>query len=114
MSKRYVTLGDGFRVGLGQYVEAWQKIKALPPGTYLPRIPNGNDGSAAEALQQFRDGMHDRINRHIPGYGKGRKWSLAWFWEAKRLASAVNTPRLVVRWAPPEFRKRLADRLEAE
>jgi hypothetical protein len=31
-----------------------------------------------EILGEFRDGVHDRINRHAPGFGAGRKWDSEW------------------------------------
>ena len=111
MSIRYITLGDGRTIGLGKYVEAWKACLALPAATPIGRGIDGWGQTAGEALRDLRAGMDDRINRNIPGFGKGRKWSSDWYWQAWRLARDVNTPRLVVRWAPLEFRARLADRL---
>ena len=112
MSARYVTLGDGRRIGLGAYVAAWARCKQLPGETRVMRCPDGLSGTVGDALRQLRAGMHDRINRHVPGYGVGRKWADGWFWEAKRFSDQINTPRLIVRWAPADFRKRFAERLE--
>jgi hypothetical protein len=109
-----VTLASGRRVSLGSYVDAWRTVRAADPAALFHgapedwfRIPE----PAAVILRQFRTGLHARINRHVPGYGRGRKWSTDWQREAWRTARAVNTPRLVVRWVPTEFRARLADRL---
>jgi hypothetical protein len=111
--KRYVTLGDGRRVGLGTYVKAWRSVldagdKAIIAGS--PRDPR-RSCSREEALHEFREGMDDRINRHIPGFGVGRKWEPNWFWAAWRAARDVNTPRLIVRYVPPDLKARLAHRI---
>lgn len=102
---RYVTLGNGRRVGLASYVAAWRACLAADPAQPIRMDLHGLPGStAADVLRQFRDGLHDRINRHIPGYGVGRKWSPDWQREAIHFAAQVNTPRLVVRYLPKDFR----------
>lgn len=111
--RRYVTLGNGRAVSLGSYVRAWRICRASLPTTLVRECPDGSEGTAGEALRQFRAGMADRINRHVPGYGHGRKWGTDWQAETGRLARAVNSPRLIVRWAPLEFRARLSHRLES-
>lgn len=113
--RKVVTLGDVRRIPLGVYVAAWRLVRAAPPDARFRGSPCGWSGSeetAAEILRQFRAGMDDRINRHVPWHGRGLRWGPDWQSEAARLARAVNTPRLVVRWAPQEFRRRLAHRLE--
>lgn len=115
--RRFVTLGSGRRVTLGAYVRGWRAVKAASPETlYTDSLTGWRDDPtpAGRILAQFRYGMHDRINRHIPGYGVGRKWSPSWYWETWRFARDVNTPRLIVRWAPVEFRQRLAHRLTTD
>jgi Uri superfamily endonuclease len=92
MSKRYVTLPNGKSCGLGKYVSAWRKLRTIDPDT----------------------SMHDRINRHLSGYGKGRKWHHDWQRAAIQTAYAVNTPRLIVRWVPWDLRHRLAHRITRE
>lgn len=113
--RKVVTIGDGRRIPLAVYVAAWRRVRAAPPDTRFRGSPCGWSGveeTAAEILRQFRAGMDDRINRHMPWHGRGRRWEPDWQAEAVRLARAVNTPRLVVRWAPQEFRQRLAHRIE--
>lgn len=113
-SRRAVVLGNGRRVGLGNYVEGWKRAKRAPPGAVFRGSPCGwahVDEDAAEILRQFRAGMHDRINRRLPWFGQGRRWDPNWQAEARRFARQVNTPRLIVRWAPFEFRERFAARL---
>jgi hypothetical protein len=63
-------------------------------------------------LREIRRGIHDRINRRMPGYGVGRKWDYQWQTDAMRTAMAVNTPRLVIyrRNLAPEWRERFAHR----
>lgn len=117
MTNRYVTLGDGRHIPLGAYVAAWRKALDAPADAVFNGSPCGWKGCSEtrnEVVRQFRDGMHDRINRHIPSHGCGRKWSRDWFMQAWRLSRDVNTPRLIVRWAPVEFRARLAHRLETD
>ena len=113
-SKRYITLGCGRRIGLGRYVAAWKQCLVLPPTVWIGPGISGWGQSAGEALRDLRAGLDDRINRNIPGYGKGRKWSSDWYWPMVRAARDVNNPRLVIRWLPPELMKvpRLKDRVE--
>jgi hypothetical protein len=109
---RVITLPGGNKCRLGAYVAAWRTIKTLPAETIIPRW-NWHQNDAASVLRSLRAGIHDRINKHVLGYGCGRKWDQNWQVEAGRAARAVNTPRLVVGWVPVEFRARLAHRLDA-
>jgi len=110
---RYVTLGDGRKIGLGRYVAAWKACKALPPGAPIGRGVSGFGQTAGEALRELQAGLDDRINRNIPGYGVGRKWSSDWFFATWNASRALNNPRLIVRWLPadmmkvPRFRERV-------
>lgn len=113
-AKRFVDLGWGQRCSLRAYVKWWHALKREPPHA-LSMVPGRFDGgTAAEALRELRAGMHDRINQHAPSYGRGRKWDSDWQRTAHQTARAVNTPRLIVRWVPFEFRARLAHRLWSE
>jgi len=67
--------------------------------------------TSEEWLTWFRQCLDRKIASYIPGYGVGRKWESDWYWQAWRIARDVNTPRLVVRWVPKEFRERLQHRL---
>lgn len=113
MTKRYITLGDGRTIGLGKYVTAWKACLELPPNTPIGRGINGWGQTAGEALVDLRRGLEDRINRQIPGYGVGRKWSSDWYFATWNASRQVNNPRLVVRWLPadmmkvPRFRERV-------
>jgi hypothetical protein len=110
---RYVTLGDGRRISLGHYVRAWRTTLAAPATQRFAGSPCDplTQCSRDDVLRDYRDGLHDRINRHIPGYGKGRKWSPDWQRAALQAGHAVNTPRLIVRWVPRDLYARLAHRL---
>ena len=108
---RYVTLGDGRKISLGRYVAAWKACKTLSPDTAIGRGVSGTGETASEALRRLHAGMHDRINRHIPGYGIGRKWSDDWFWPTWRASRDLNS-RVVIRWLPSDLKSRFAHRLE--
>lgn len=121
MSKRAIILGDGRRVSLRAYVAAWKAAIAADDCQRFrgsPSDPGGWNGSYSrdDVLREFRAGMHDRINRHMPHFRRGRKWSYDWQAAALRLARDVNTPRLVVRLIgnpiAREFVSMLSHRLE--
>lgn len=110
-----VTLYQGRSVSLDSYLRAWKQVKCDDPARNYPHGPGSwVPMTAAQILAEMRRGIDDRINRHTPSYGCGRKWSQEWFWNAKRCADQVNTPRLVVRWVPHDLRKRLEHRITTE
>ncbi len=111
MTIRVITLGDGRQVRLGTYVKAWKICLGLAAGTWLPCTPGGWPGTAEEALQEFRAGLHDRINRHLPWYGKGRKWDSEWQRHTLQAALQLNTPRLTIHWLPERLKARFGRRL---
>lgn len=108
---RYVTLGDGRAIGLGAYVAAWKHCLVLPPHTRIGRGVNGWGENAGEALANLRYGLHDRINRHIPGFGKGRKWHHDWQRQMMQAADHINQPRLRIYWLPNDLNVRFQHRL---
>lgn len=111
---KVVALGCGRRIGLGHYVKAWKACLALSAGTSVGRGVSGYGDTAGEALAELRRGLHDRINRHLPWYGKGRKWSHDWERAMGIGARALNTPRLIIRWLPEDLMKveRFRERVE--
>ena len=111
MSRRCIVLGDGKRVTLTSYVRAWKLALSLPSKTWVGRLPSGWPGAAGEAVREFRQGLHARINRHLPWFGKGRKWSDEWQWDTRRAANDLNTPRLIIRWLPAHLRARFPHRI---
>lgn len=116
MSMRYVTLGCGRKVPLGAYVAAWKKALDAPLGSRFNGSPSDSrlPASREDVLREFRAGMTDRINRNVPGFGKGRKWASDYYWSMRRAAQEVNNPRLIIRYLPPDLMKRpkLAARVE--
>ncbi len=98
MTIRVVVLGNGRSVPLGSYVWAWREILSAPPDReYRQGLTGWWPETAETILRQFRDGMHERISRHLPGYGRGRKWSHDWQRAAYQDAQRINAPRLAVR-----------------
>jgi hypothetical protein len=107
-----IRLPNGRTCSIRTYCQAWRKLKALPPDAQIKGFEWFED-DAARVLRRLRDGMHGRINRHISGYGRGRKWDQDWQRHTRLLANDVNRPRLIVREStvPFEFRSRLAHRI---
>ena len=112
--KRLVTLPNGPRVSLGVYVASWNGMLDIMAQT-PDALVKGWDDFPIEAAAIRRDlqcGIHDRINRHIPGYGRGRKWDEDYQTELRRDARRVNdyaSRRLVHpvnRLATPELQRR--------
>lgn len=108
-----VRLPNGRPVALNAYVIAWRQLREVSPDLVI-RDWADFPTEARRVLAQMREGMHDRINRHVSSFGRGRKWSSDWQRSTGFVARAVNTRRLVVRAieVPREFRARLAGRLE--
>lgn len=113
MSKRYITLANGRKIGLGRYVAAWKQCLELPTNTPIGPGISGWGQTAGEALRDLRQGLEDRINKHIPGYGKGRKWASDWQFATWNASRQLNDPRLTVRWLPADMMKipRFAERV---
>lgn len=62
-----VKLGSGHVVSLAAYVARMKALLAEPPERIYNEGLNGAcDVSVAQILDQFRDGIHDRINHHLP------------------------------------------------
>jgi hypothetical protein len=115
MSARYVTLGCGRRVSLASYVAAWKRTIALLPDTRVFGSPHESRApvTAAEARRQFRAGLHDRINRHDPRFGVGRKWDSDWQRAVRYTATLLQVPRVSLDWLPPDLRNQLSHRLRS-
>ncbi len=113
MAKRYITLPNGNRCGLPIYVKAWRTLKAARPDEQIKGW--GHFATDAKSiLRDIRCGVHDRINKHIPNYGNGRKWESQWQKDVRQTAGDVNTPRLIVRWVPRDLKNRLDHRLHED
>ncbi len=108
---RVISLPNGRAVTLSAYARAWRKVRELPPAANVSgwgHFPT----PAGEIAAVMRAGLLDRINRHRPGYGIGRKWDDAWQWEAWRLSRSLREGvRVYPSQCPRELRARLAHRL---
>jgi hypothetical protein len=110
-----VRIPTGRVVSLRSYVYAWRALLSMDGATRVTDWSWSGD-TAADVLRDMRSGLHDRINLHLAGYGKGRKWSSDWQRAVGQCARRVNTPRLIVRApeVPPDLRARLAHRIYEE
>lgn len=58
----YITIPNGKKISLSNYVTAWKRVKKLDPDTYV----EGWQWFGTKArfiLQDMRAGLHDRINQ---------------------------------------------------
>jgi hypothetical protein len=113
-----ITLPNGKQCTLPKYVQAWKTLATVPEKELITgffSFPH----TAGAVRRELRRGLHDRINRHLAGYGQGRKWDPQYQTEAMRIALEVNTPRRAVhakscRHWPRELRARLAHRISED
>ena len=108
--KRYITVPIGRHIALGEYVKTWRLLKTLPPMEEV----KGWSWWAVRAdviLEGISYGVHDRINRLLPWFNKGRKWEWNYQTETRRAARALNTPRLIIHWLPSWLRPRFEHRI---
>lgn len=99
-------------VSLANYITAWREVLAASDDAVFNESLTGFGPATRErVLRQFRAGMHDRINRHVDGYGVGRKWDDDWFRGMGHAARQLNTPRLRLHWLPRELHARFGERL---
>lgn len=108
--KRHIRLPNGRPCGLPVYCASWRAVKLLPPDARVAGWDHFRESPEA-ILRDLLFGLHDRINRHDPRYGVGRKWSDDYQVEISRAARALNTPRLAIHWLPPGLRERFQERL---
>lgn len=77
-------------VSLGAYVKAWRAAKASAPGTEFKSSLCGFWPETRETiLRQFAEGLHGRINRHLPEI-PGRKASGDYQMRLRRDCRAVR------------------------
>jgi len=87
--KRIIVLPNGRACCLSTYSSSWRTVKVLDPDAevigweWYPL-------TAREILCDLHAGMHARINRHIPGFGRGRKWDDRYQLDQQRDARRVN------------------------
>lgn len=108
--RHVIRLPNGNRVSLATYVDSWRTLKTLAPDASVRGFDHFGM-AAKDILRDLIGGMHDRINKHDPAYGKGRKWDAGWQIEMRRAARDLNHPRLAIHWLPTDLRGRFADRL---
>ena len=63
---RVITLANGRRVTIGQYVKAIKLAKANPDATFKHGLTGWWPVTGREVLAQFRQMVQDLINRHRP------------------------------------------------
>ena len=120
---RAIRLGSGHRLTLGDYVGLWRRVKsAADTGMRKVRcdLDHPFDHRSVLAppavLEQFRRGLHDRINRRGGCVSRGRKCDPDWQRAAIQAALFVNgDPRRAYhpvewRWIPRELRRAFANR----
>lgn len=111
MTTKTIILGNGHRITVASYVKVWRMLKKEPLGRLCKHSLTGwGVVTVEEFLAQYSAVKDARINRHIPGYGKGRKWQDQWQADARQTANLVNSKGLRVSWIPPDLRARLANR----
>jgi hypothetical protein len=110
-----VTIGlpDGRHVLIPEYVRSWRILLTIPPDRSVANWSHFPT-SAREILASISAGIHDRINRHIPGHGQGRKWDADWQRATLQAAHQLNHPRLRIHWLPEWLRARFAHRLATD
>lgn len=105
-----IQLPNGCRVGAPTYAVAWALLLKAEPESGVDGFDYGTV-TAAAVLREMRHGLHDRINRHTPNHGKGRKWDPDWQRATRHAARELNTPRLRIHWLPAWLKGRFAHRL---
>jgi hypothetical protein len=85
-----IGLPNGRKCSIPTYIASWRALKALPADAEVKGwewypVPAG------DVLRELRAGIHDRINRKDPAYGKGRKWDPRYQIDLRRDADCVNS-----------------------
>jgi hypothetical protein len=60
------------RVSLSAYIKAIRAAKENPERTFTTGLTTWWPTTGAEVVDQFRKGMHDRINQAVPYTQRGR------------------------------------------
>ena len=60
------------RVPLSSYIKAIRAAKENPERTFTTGLTTWWPTTGSEILEQFRHGMHDRINQAVPYSERGR------------------------------------------
>lgn len=99
--RRVIILGGGKRIGLGDYVRTLRRVFSADPSIQYPYSLRGwAPADGATIAREFLDGVHDRINQRLPGFGEGRAWrsdaQRAMLQDARKINRASGE-RLIVR-----------------
>jgi hypothetical protein len=108
---KVIRLPNGKVCTLPTYTRAWKQLKGCDPNAHIAGFGHFPE-RAHDVLRALRRGMHDRINRHLPWYGKGRKWDEQWQLDTRRASRDLNHPRLVIHWLPSWLKARFGHRIE--
>ena len=121
--KACITLGNGRRLTIPEYVEVWRAVKMTAHagdaevGCDLTHPFDCRNRQAPErALAQFRAGMHDRINRRGGTTRTGRKTEAMWQDAALKVAVFANGDRRIAyhpqqwRWIPRDLQRAFRNR----
>jgi hypothetical protein len=111
MRKQYISLPALQRkIGLRQYVQAVKLAKAHKTERFSTGLTCWWPCTGEDVVNQFRTGMHDRINRHLPHFGKGRKWKSIYQTElsrdCRRIRERVNDRVILRQIMTPELKHR--------
>lgn len=110
MTRRYITLPNGRKCGLGTYARAWAALKRADPAALFPGFAYFPE-RAESILHAMRGGLSERINRHVTGYGIGRKWDNDYqvrLWRDSRRLRDIAARIIVRQFETVEARSRFA------
>lgn len=105
------TVQGSRRVSLASYLSVVRAAKLHPLTQFRTSLRSWAPSSGEQIVREFRDALHEKISRGMPGYGVGRKWSEDWQTETRRAAWGLNQPRVVIHWLPPWLRDRFGHRM---
>lgn len=71
------------------YIASWRALIAMDGGAEV-RGWDWHSTPARDILRRLRGDLNERINRHLPAYGQGRKWDRQWQIDCRRDARIVN------------------------
>jgi hypothetical protein len=106
---------SGLSIDVRAFLRAWQTLRSIPDkdlrGMTLRNFTERGRGASYVTVKRWMsDQLHARINRHIPAYGCGRKWSDRWQSECTRAARCANNSSQPLARVPKDFAGRLAHR----
>lgn len=104
---------DGRGYTVRQLIETHRAAKAWPQDAPFIRVDWCTVLTAREWLAWFRERLLMKIQYNGEGTTRSgwRKMQREWQVEMDRAARALNTPRLVIHWLPPDLKTRFAHRL---